>query len=239
MSLSIKPDSWHVKDGNGQYRGTAIFSSTLPSEAQQIVTESIAEINAVKATIPADYTELSNKVDGLDDDLTDLSDDVSDVKNAINELNHHLNEIASFPTIDVDETVEYNCPVSAITDRLIPTWELDDIRPGDRLYWNVDTVSASVHSSDFTNLNIRAVQYDANETVLSRTSYPSTLTINANAARVSFGILYSKTATTGESGSTFAETFAVKFQASYDGNFDVTIKALDSVLTEQGDTWEV
>ena len=65
MSISIKKDSWHVKDGNGQYRGTAIFSSTLPSEAQQIVTESIAEINAVKATIPADYTELVDEVSDL------------------------------------------------------------------------------------------------------------------------------------------------------------------------------
>lgn len=72
MSISIKPDSWHVKDGNGQYRGTAIFSSTLPSEAQQIVTESIAEINAVKATIPQDYTE--------------LVDEVSDLSNAISAL---------------------------------------------------------------------------------------------------------------------------------------------------------
>lgn len=84
MSISIKPDSWHVKDGNGQYRGTAIFSSTLPSEAHQIVTESIAEINAVKATIPQDYTELSNKVDGLDDDVTDLSNAIEQKQDATN-----------------------------------------------------------------------------------------------------------------------------------------------------------
>ena len=71
MSISIKKDSWHVKDVNGQYRGTAIFSSTLPSEAHQIVTESIEEINAVKATIPQDYTE--------------LVDEVSDLSNAIDQ----------------------------------------------------------------------------------------------------------------------------------------------------------
>lgn len=76
MSISIKKDSWHVKDGNGHYRGTAIFSSTLPSEAQQIVTESIAEINAVKATIPQDYTE--------------LVDEVSDLSNAIDEIDDTL-----------------------------------------------------------------------------------------------------------------------------------------------------
>lgn len=81
MSISIKPDSWHVKDGNGQYRGTAIFSSMLPSEAQQIVTESIAEINAVKATIPADYTELVDEVDGLTDDVVDVLNAISGLDN--------------------------------------------------------------------------------------------------------------------------------------------------------------
>ena len=74
MSISIKKDSWHVKDGNGQYRGTAIFSSTLPSEAQQIVTESIAEINAVKATIPADYTELVDEVSDLSNAIRQKAD---------------------------------------------------------------------------------------------------------------------------------------------------------------------
>ena len=77
MGISIKTDAWHVKDGNGQYRGTAIFSSTLPSEAQQIVTESIAEINAVKATIPQDYTELA-------DEVSDLSNAISQKQDATN-----------------------------------------------------------------------------------------------------------------------------------------------------------
>lgn len=109
--------------------------------------------------------------------------DSKETGSRITDLKEGLMEIASFPTMDINETVAYSCPVSAITDRLIPTWELDDIRQGQQLYWNVDVVSASVHSADFTNLNIRAIQYDSNDTVLSRTDYPTTLTINANAVK--------------------------------------------------------
>lgn len=161
-----------------------------------------------------------------------LGDDVSDLKSAIN-------DIAIFPTMDINETVAYSCPVSAITDRFVSTWELGDIRQGQQLYWNVDEVSASAHSTDFTKLTIRAIQYDSDNTVLSRVTYPSTLNINASAAKVAFGVFYSKSATSGEGGSTFAETFTVKFQTSYDGVFSPTIRELNALLTEDGDIWGV
>ena len=234
MPITVRKFNAQVKDPeSGDMIPAGLLSSDALGAINSAKTDAVAAVEGKQAVAEA-AIELKGQTTlaSIPDDYTALSNEVDDVKT-------QLNEIASFPTIDVDETVEYNCPVSAITDRLISTWELEDIRPGVRLYWNVDDVSASVHSADFTSLKIRAVQRDINGTVLSRTNYPSILTINANATRVEFGILYSKTATTGESGSTFAETFAVKFQASYDGNFDVTIKALDSVLTEQGDTWEV
>ena len=76
MSISIKTDSWKVKDENGQYRGTAIFSSTLPTEAQQIVQQSEQAITAkgaeTLASIPSDYTDLSNEVDDLKSEIDEI-----------------------------------------------------------------------------------------------------------------------------------------------------------------------
>ena len=69
MSISIKTDAWSVKDENGPYRGTAIFSSTFPDEARQIVSDAENAIETkgqqVIASIPEDYSDLVDEVSDL------------------------------------------------------------------------------------------------------------------------------------------------------------------------------
>lgn len=98
MSITIKKDAWRIKDDNGVYRSADLFSTMLPSEAQQLVEETqaeftgmqnqltslaatkkqeisdegLAQVTAVNtkgdevlASIPNDYTAVSNAVDAI------------------------------------------------------------------------------------------------------------------------------------------------------------------------------
>lgn len=152
----------------------------------------------------------------------------------------NIKGVFNYPAVLVDGQVNAEIPVAAVSDRQIEITALGDVKPGEQLYWNVDTVAASSeHASDFSSMKIRCVQYNSGDSVLSRTDYPSNLNINASTVKAKFFVLYTKSATSGVSGSSFSEVFNVKFQCAYNGNFNITLNELDSVLTEQGDTWEV
>lgn len=48
MSITIKKDAWRIKDDNGVYRSADLFSTMLPSEAQQLVEETQAEFTGMQ-----------------------------------------------------------------------------------------------------------------------------------------------------------------------------------------------
>ena len=134
----------------------------------------------------------------------------------VGDLKEEFNDIFKFPFIDIDEQFDSSVAVASVTNRNIVIETIDSGLQSGQLYWNVDTVSATKHPNDYTAIAIRAIQYDANDTALSRINYPNALNISASCVKLTLGIYYSKNATTGESGSNYTETFAVKMQASYD-----------------------
>lgn len=58
MSITIRKDAWRIKDDNGVYRSADLFSTMLPSEAQQLVEETRTE-----------FTVMENKADEVLEDL--------------------------------------------------------------------------------------------------------------------------------------------------------------------------
>lgn len=159
---------------------------------------------------------------------------------AISDLKSDLNSAFIFPLINIDDDIDISVAVGSVTGRNYVIKEIttsDGLQAG-RLYWNVDELSANIHPSDFSSLKIRAIQYKSDNTVISRITYPSSLSISSDCVKLTIGVYLSKSATSGESGTSYTETFTVKMQASYDSTKLGTALSED-IIVPQTDKYEM
>ena len=71
MSISIKKDAWQIKDQNGNYRSTALFSTMLPNEAQQLIIDTRAEFT----NLESETNEIIRDLENVKQEILDLEDD--------------------------------------------------------------------------------------------------------------------------------------------------------------------
>ena len=66
MSITLKKDQWKVKDpSTGTYRGSAIFSTTLPEDAAQIVEDATDALDAQQIRAQKIVNDAQNAVNGI------------------------------------------------------------------------------------------------------------------------------------------------------------------------------
>ena len=71
MAISLQPNVWHVKDSEGNYLSSAILSTTLPQEADALLTR-------IRTALSQEEIDATTFKNGFSDDLDNLIDSARD-----------------------------------------------------------------------------------------------------------------------------------------------------------------
>lgn len=78
MPITLKKDEWKVKDpSSGNYRGTAILSTTLPEDAAQIIEDTQNALDAEEVRAGQIIDDAQNAVDGIEGQSTIILESIA------------------------------------------------------------------------------------------------------------------------------------------------------------------
>lgn len=130
MSITIKKDAWRIKDSNGVFHSTDLFSTMLPNEAQQLISETRAEFVSIE-------NEVDEVLENLEDSKQELIAEGTIQKNAI--ASEGTNQIAAVNTKGQEVLASIPSDYTELTKTV------DSIARGGFIY---DTAAGSTASFD-------------------------------------------------------------------------------------------